>query len=163
MWGYLAVLLAANLMLLLPPASVLRVTGALLLLAILPGGLWATRFFPTEPPLLRGVIAAGISVAATALLALALQYLPGPVQTWHLLAALNLIALLPLLFIRRRPIAVRHSPIRPFFKEHLPLLLILAVALFLRAANLSYSEFQGDEALAMLSAAEALEGHEDAL
>lgn len=159
-WGYLALLLAANLSLLLPPASVLRVTGALLLLMILPGGLWAVRFFPTEPPLLRGVIAAGISVAATALLALALQYLPGPVQTWHLLAALNLIALLPLLFHPKTP-DVERPPFNPM--EYLPLLLILAAALFLRAANLSYSEFQGDEALAMLSAAESLEGHEDAL
>jgi hypothetical protein len=39
----------------------------------------------------------------------------------------------------------------------------VVVALLLRTVNLDYSEFQGDEALAMISAAEALEGHEDAL
>jgi 4-amino-4-deoxy-L-arabinose transferase-like glycosyltransferase len=44
-----------------------------------------------------------------------------------------------------------------------PLLLILLISLILRLANLNYSEFQGDEALVMISAAEALEGHEDAL
>jgi hypothetical protein len=49
--------------------------------------------------------------------------------------------------------------LRPFA----PLLIILLLALFLRTLNLGFSEFQGDEALAMIAAAEALEGHEDAL
>ena len=44
-----------------------------------------------------------------------------------------------------------------------PLLLILLISLLLRGVNLGYSEFQGDESLAMISAAESLEGHEDAL
>jgi hypothetical protein len=44
-----------------------------------------------------------------------------------------------------------------------PLILILVVAILLRTFNLHYSEFQGDEALTMLAAAEALEGHENAL
>ncbi|MEW5957435.1 MAG: glycosyltransferase family 39 protein, partial [Chloroflexota bacterium] len=51
----------------------------------------------------------------------------------------------------------------PALAHVLPLLLILVVAGLLRIVNLHYSEFQGDEALAMISAAEALEGHEDAL
>ena len=50
-------------------------------------------------------------------------------------------------------------------KPGLPLFLslVLATGILLRATSLGYSEFQGDEALAMISAAEALEGHEDAL
>jgi 4-amino-4-deoxy-L-arabinose transferase-like glycosyltransferase len=44
-----------------------------------------------------------------------------------------------------------------------PLLVVLAAAIFLRTANLWYSEFQGDEALTMITAAEALTGHDDAL
>ena len=45
----------------------------------------------------------------------------------------------------------------------LPLAIILGLALVLRAGNLGYSEFQGDEALAMLAAAEGVEGHGNAL
>ena len=45
----------------------------------------------------------------------------------------------------------------------LPLVMIVAEGIFFRLAWLDYSEFQGDEALAMISAAGALEGHEDAL
>jgi 4-amino-4-deoxy-L-arabinose transferase-like glycosyltransferase len=43
------------------------------------------------------------------------------------------------------------------------LLLIFLLAAIFRFASLGYSEFQGDEALAMISAAEAIEGHPDAL
>ena len=45
----------------------------------------------------------------------------------------------------------------------LPLVMIVVAGIIFRLAWLGYSEFQGDEALAMISAAGALEGHEDAL
>jgi hypothetical protein len=53
--------------------------------------------------------------------------------------------------------------LKPEVFKTFPLLLILLIALLLRSIALDYSEFQGDESLAMISAAESLEGHEDAL
>jgi hypothetical protein len=52
---------------------------------------------------------------------------------------------------------------RELAAKYWPLALILLVGTFFRLADLGYSEFQGDEALAMISAAETLEGHSDAL
>jgi len=160
---YLAALLAANLSLLLPNAHPLRVAGALLLVALLPGLSWTSCFAAREAPWLRWLIAAALSYAFTTLSAFLIHYLPGPVRTWQLLASLILLALLPLLVTKSLKTPAPSLPRWPAIRAHLPFLLILGVAIFLRAANLSYSEFQGDEALAMIAAAEALEGHEDAL
>jgi len=157
--GYLAVLLVANLALLLPPLSPVRVGAALLLVGLLPGLAWSWRLFATASLLLRLVIAAALSFIFAMLAALGLQYLPGPVFLWQFLLLLDAVALLPLL--KRNKVAPAVSP--PTVRTLLPLLLIMAIAVALRTVNLGYSEFQGDEALAMLSAAEALEGHEDAL
>jgi 4-amino-4-deoxy-L-arabinose transferase-like glycosyltransferase len=177
-WLYPATLLAANLALLLPPASPLRVAGALLLTGLLPGLSWAHRFFPGQPSLLRWTLAAALSFGFTLLITLLLSYLPGPLPTWSILISLNLLALLPLLPHWRNlqpsnlPSLRLHSgqafqPSNlPTFQPSLPplpLLFILLIALLLRTNNLDYSEFQGDEALALITAAEALEGHEDAL
>ncbi|MBE7553876.1 MAG: glycosyltransferase family 39 protein [Anaerolineales bacterium] len=190
-WWYLATLLAANLTLLLPPASPLRVAGAFLFISLLPGLPWAARFWPHPSPLLRWIIAAALSYSFTTLTTLLWHYLPGPVQMWHILLALNLLAILPLIMNRllktphaplstfppiagqtadHRPpvdhsqLTIVHSPLTIVsLRTSTPLLLILLIALFLRTLNLNYSEFQGDEALAMITAAEALEGHEDAL
>lgn len=189
-WWYLATLLAANLTLLLPPAFPLRVAGVLLLIGLLPGLPWAARFWP-NPPLLRWIIAAALSYSFTILTTLLWHYLSGPVQTWHILLALNLLAILPLIINRllktphaplstlptiagqtadHRPpvdhsqLTIVNSPLTIVsLRASAPLLLILLIALLLRTVNLNYSEFQGDEALAMITAAEALEGHEDAL
>ena len=152
---YLTILLAANLVLLLPPASAGRVVGALLLTGFLPGLSWAGRLLPSSPPLLRWTSAAAFSYIFSILAGLLLHYLSGPVQLWQLLTALNLLAVLPLL-IRRR-----HKPVEqagPAFSLTsvcpLALCLIVVVAVLLRVGNLNYSEFQGDEALAMISAAD---------
>jgi hypothetical protein len=163
-WWYLTSLLAANLVLLLPPASAGRVVGALLLAGFLPGLSWAGRLLPSSPPLLRWTSAAALSYIFASLAGLLLHYLPGPVQLWHILTVLNLLAVLPLL-IRKRHKPVEKAGPTPSFKSVCPLALclIIAVAALLRVGNLHYSEFQGDEALAMISAAEALAGHENAL
>ncbi len=166
-WWYLAILVAANLSLLLPEASVLRVGGALLLVGFLPGLSWVGRWLPPAEPLLRWTVAAALSYVFTSLTILLLYYLPGPVQTWQLLVVLNLLAVLPLLSRRSvekseeqagNSYAFNIRSLCPF-----ALCLILAVAIWLRFTNLDYSEFQGDEALAMISTAEALEGHQYAL
>jgi hypothetical protein len=159
-------LLAANLVLLLPNAILLRVTGALLLIGLLPGLSWANRLLPTSSPLLRWTTAAALAYTLTMLTTLLLHYLPGPIQTWPLLTILNLVALIPL-WPNTQAGSTESSPaiLRPAILRLAPptLLLILFIALLLRGLNLHYSEFQGDEALAMISAAETLEGHEDAL
>jgi hypothetical protein len=151
---YLLLLLAANLTLLLPAGSPLRVIGALLLIGLLPGLGWVTRFLSAAPPLLRWLTAAALSYICAGLSTLLLSYLPGPLHLWQLLVPLNLVALLG--FSPALPPSCGRRP-------SVPLLLILLVAAFLRTANLGYSEFQGDEALVMLAAAEGLRGHEDAL
>jgi 4-amino-4-deoxy-L-arabinose transferase-like glycosyltransferase len=185
--GYLALLLAANLSLLLPEGEGFRSLGALLLIGLLPGFFWARCFFNQVLPPANGLIAAGLSYSFTCLGALLLHYLPGPIYLWHLVAVLNILAVLPVLISgpgARHPNALETRSQTEFGDERrgesgnelkppltaplplrslAPLLLILLISLSLRLANLGYSEFQGDEALAMLSAAEALEGHEDAL
>lgn len=155
-WWGLALLLAANLSLLLPGGHLLRVAGALLLVGLLPGWGWSRRLLAGQEPLLRWVAAAALSFTLTMLAALLLHYWPGPIPAWQLLLVLNIAALPPLLL--PAPPAAAFS-----WRDALPLLLTLLVSLFLRAANLNYSEFQGDEALAMIAAAESMEGHADAL
>ena len=164
-WWYPATLLIANLLLFLPNAHPARVIGALLLIGLLPGLSWANRFLADSSPLLRLTIAAALSYAIASLTTLLLHYLPGPVYFWHLVRVLNLIVIIPLILNKRyhRNTRISPAPPPPRSPAPIPLLLILAVAIFLRAANLHYSEFQGDEALAVISAAEALEGHKDAL
>ncbi|MCB9098057.1 MAG: glycosyltransferase family 39 protein [Anaerolineales bacterium] len=159
-YGYLFCLLLANLSLLLPQAHPLRIGGAILLIGLLPGWLWATRLASPSLPLIRWTIAAGLSYTITCLALLLLNYLSGPISIWQTVITLNIVALIPALVRGAAKTPASQSPHRPIA---IPLLLILVISLFLRAANLHYSEFQGDEALAMITAAEALEGHEDAL
>ena len=155
LWWYLAALVAANLVLLTP----FRVAGALLLIGFLPGVGWAARLLADSSLLFRLTVAVALSYLFTTLTALLWHYLPGPIQAWPLVLSLNVLALLPLLNRTK----ISFTATRPAWRGLLPLLIILLVALGLRTVNLNYSEFQGDEALAMLTAAEALEGHENAL
>ncbi|MEM7034283.1 MAG: hypothetical protein AAF629_32370 [Chloroflexota bacterium] len=119
---------------------------------------WTSLLLNDEGWLGKMNLMLGLSVSTTMLAVLGLQYLPGPVYTWHLLLVLNLFAFTPLLWLRRQPDT-------PLAQGRLPLLFVfvLIIAMLLRFVNLDYSEFQGDEALAMIIAAEAIEGHEDAL
>jgi hypothetical protein len=154
-WWYLAVLLAANLTLWLPNASLPRVVGALLLIGLLPGLNWANFFLAGSSPLFRWTTAAALSYTFSSLTVLLLHYLPGPMLAWPIVVILDILAILP--------IVVTRSKAGANFRASAPLLVILLIALLLRTLNLDYSEFQGDEALTMITAAEALEGHEDAL
>ncbi len=163
-WLYLTALLMANLALLLPAGTPIRVTGALLLICFLPGLGWAGKFLPTQSFSTRIATAAALSYGLTLLTTLLLHYLPGSVDTWQLLIGLNVAAIWPFFFTAyTSPNSDASSTAIPISISSIPMLLILLAALFLRMANLDYSEFQGDEALALISAAEALEGHEDAL
>jgi hypothetical protein len=158
----LALLLLGNGLLLTAPGSPWRTTGALLLLG-LPGIAWAGRLFPGLGRLAGWTMGAGLSYALAMVVGLLLHYLPGPIPAWGELLALNVLALLALV----RPGAWTASPARPApdarTAGHWPMLALLLLAAVFRFVHLGYSEFQGDEALAMIAAAEALEGHEDAL
>ncbi len=140
----------------------LRPPGAILLALVLPGWGWALWLFPRRRGLPRLVIALGLSYALTTIGALLLHYLPGGIAAWHLAALLNVAAVAPFLHPQTRRAAVGLPQIK-FSAAAIGFGLVMAPAVFLRAANLGYSEFQGDEALAMISAAETITGHADAL
>jgi hypothetical protein len=161
----LAVLVLGDGLLLAPPGSLLRVAGAMILF-LLPGLAWARRLFPDFEDLTRYTVGAGLSYALAMVLALVLHYLPGPIPFWAELAILNLLVLIPEFATGIRRTEASTSELhtaRWSLADNRWLLIILLLAAIFRFANLGYSEFQGDEALAMITAAEALEGHQDAL
>lgn len=153
----LAILAITNGLLLAPAGSLPRVAGALILL-MLPGLAWAKRLFPDLDHLTRWIVGAGLSYAIAMLAGLILHYLPGPIPLWVELAALNALVVIPVLLARGSVAQERFEPGR----AALWLAAILLMAVAFRLVGLGYSEFQGDEALAMITAAEALEGHQDA-
>ena len=138
-----------------------RPFAAVLLTLMLPGWGWSLLVARKSGWLVLTTLSLGFSFSITILLTLGLHYLPGPVHLWPLLITLNLITLFPLVLL---PKPLPSSPAPPLARliRH-PLTYLFLLALLLRVANLSYSEFQGDEALALIFAAEAIEGHEDAL
>lgn len=153
--SFIVLALLANGLLLTPAGSLPRVCGALALL-LLPGIAWSSHLLSRTDLLARWTVGAGLSYALMMVLGLILQYLPGSVPLWSELIVLNGLILIPSLATRSRD---------PQRAEGIPywLVAILVVAALFRISNLGYSEFQGDEALAMIAAAEALEGHQDAL
>jgi 4-amino-4-deoxy-L-arabinose transferase-like glycosyltransferase len=170
----LVVLALANGLLLAPAGSSFRIAGALALL-LLPGMVWVERLLPTTDHLTRWTVGAGLSYTLTMVLGLILHYLPGPIPLWVELVALNTLALAPRLMVKDWRLGARGwggleaREQQPGGGKYLKLgyerwlLAILLLAALFRFASLGYSEFQGDEALAMISAAEGLEGHQDAL
>lgn len=167
-FSYLTILLLANATLLFPNGSNLRIFGALLLLCGLPGLSWAIWLYPKQSRLQQFVIGASLSYTITCLIGLLLHYLNGPIPTWPILVILNSAAILPWLlgyktFSTHSIKGLAPKKLNEWVKHWWLFGLILLIALFLRLFNLGYSEFQGDEALAMLTAAEAIIGHEDAL
>ena len=153
----LIVLATANGLLLAPAGSPSRVAGALILL-LLPGLAWARRLLPKLAHLTRSIIGAGLSYTIAMVVGLILHYLPGPIPLWAALAALNGLALIPILLVGD---TANQEPLK-LGRAARWLVAILLLALAFRFISLGYSEFQGDEALAMITAAEALEGHQDA-
>ncbi len=167
-----------------------RYPAALLLLFVLPGWAWAELILPaTVDWLERAAMALGLSFALSGLATLAVHYWPGPVTAGALLAASDALIAVPLvaraLSAGIHPRAERAKSLRDWISARRAslfqpggsppgdtaqttpiwpwLLALLAVTLFFRLANLGYSEFQGDEALVMLSAAEAIDGRQAAL
>jgi 4-amino-4-deoxy-L-arabinose transferase-like glycosyltransferase len=159
---FIPALILGNGLLLTPEGSPPRVAGALILF-LLPGLTWADRWLPPTLPFTRWIIGAGLSYSMVMISGLILHYLPGPIPFWAELLTLNILALAPLL-LRSAPPQPHHNkfPLR-FSTLDWILLMILFSAAFFRFTSLGYSEFQGDEIKAMRPAAQALEGHENAL
>ncbi len=164
-------MLLGNILLLTPAGSPLRVAGGLAVLLV-PGLTWARWLLPATSPLVRWTVGAGLSFALAMIAGLALSYLPGSISLWAELAMLDGLALIPLVGIREWRLGIGDSRLeirgwgagaRGLVAKYWPLALILLLGAFFRLVDLGYSEFQGDEALAMISAAETLEGHSDAL
>ena len=142
----------------------LRYLGALLLLAFLPGMAFLKAGFPWPE---RIVFAFGFSYAFSLVSALFAHYLPGKMSALVLLLACDAAAL-SVWFLVKVPgtsKSARHlREVERFSRlDWVLLILLVSAAFFFRLASLGYSEFQGDEALAMLRAAQAIEGREDAL
>lgn len=170
-WALLAHLLTLF-ALLLPQTSPL---AALLLVCFWPG--WGWSFFFALPPgsnslvsrLDRLGLTLALSVSISSLITLLLAVIPGPLNLGPLLIGLSSFSLLPWAvrrFQRWRsthplPTATRSDPASSALI--VALLLIFIPAILLRIGNLAYSEFQGDEALAMLTAAETITGNDAAL
>lgn len=116
-------------------------------------------------------IGTGYGVSVTVMLGL--SYLPGPLHRWMAFATFDLLLILLALFLwQRKPqLAVAHS--QPYILQSYaptspvwPVLGLLTLALvggFLRFPDLGYAEFQGDEARAMLRAAEVIDGFDGSL
>jgi 4-amino-4-deoxy-L-arabinose transferase-like glycosyltransferase len=153
----LVALALGNALLLAPAGSAPRVVGALVLL-LLPGLAWSKWLFPALDQLTRWIVGAGLSYTIATVLGLMLHYLSGPIPLWAELVALNALALIPILLAGGNP---GEEQLR-LGKTARWLVVIFLLAVAFRFAGLGYSEFQGDEALAMITAAEALEGHQDA-
>ncbi len=164
----LFILLAANLSLLIPS---LQLPGAILLALVLPGWGWANWLLPKRRILPLIVLSLGLSYAITSLGALALHYLPGPLRLWHLLALLNVAAIAGFGFqvsssgfqVSGFKFRVTKPKTRNLKPETIFTAIIFLLAFFLRFTFLNYSEFQGDESLAMITAAEIIDGHDDTL
>ncbi len=169
-WLVLA-LVAANVVLLALDFWPLRYAGALLLLCILPGfALLELIPLAAETDLIeRIVLGCGASYALSMVSTLLLHYLPGRMTAVSLLVVCDVLTLAPL---AAKSVPKIHA--RAFYhKEHqkyrgkgfvpFVLLVVMIVASFFRFASLGYSEFQGDEALVMLRAAQVVEGWDDAL
>lgn len=150
--GALVLALAANVVLFLPVPLLIRAIAAIVLFA-LPGVLVAERLLAGEGVTWAERVAFGAAAAVSGalLLSLAVAYLPTPMTRAPVLLAFDgaIVALSAWL-------ALSAAPARPI-SRHVPALWWLAVpvalALVFRLTFLGYSEFQGDEARAMLMAA----------
>ena len=165
--AWLALLAIANGLLLAPAGSMPRLLGAGMLM-LMPGLVWVRLWLPQSHGWLSLAVGAGIGCTLSMVAGLLLHDLPGPLPLWAELAALNALTLAPLLLLgvhpSSRPLSTTGETRRPGLRSvDAWLLIILVSAAYLRFASLGYSEFQGDEALAMISGAETLEGHQDAL
>ena len=176
--------LAAQLLLLLPLPYLVQAAAAFALVGILPGVLLVALLFgplkhieqqfPSQElswtdvdNLERLVYAVGLGFTSSVVVMLCLSYLPGGLARWQVLVAFDLLIVVLLVLIAiRGENSTRRQPLQAQ-KISTPvlgaLILLLAVAAFLRLTNLGYHEFHNDEARAALRAAAVIQGFEETL
>ncbi len=162
-------LLSANLLTLLQGWG--DVVGLLAMGVLLPGLLASAWLLHRAlPPRLEFVAySLGLGFLIYILVLLGIVSLPGPIHRWQIQGAFS--ALCVLLAIgwwhaNRQPVAlfVTMPPAPPLNRWALAgLVSVLLVAGLLRLPNLGYSDYHGDEARALLRAAEAIQGYASAL
>jgi hypothetical protein len=135
--------------------------AAALAVLLAPGALAALAlFWPDADGAERAFLAVAGGLGVAALLLLALHGLPGPLPAWALLVAADGLSALGLwaLWARRGepPAALRPRP-------HRWLALPLLIAVGVRLWGLGVSQFQGDEAYALLLARGVIHGQDEAL
>lgn len=154
--------------------------ACLLLIVFVPGGL-LTHLLIFNPPeggdrspldlleLLACSVATGFALAIALLLVL--SYLPGPLSRTMIWIAFNALCAVLIAFHLRAPgfrsrTLQANEPSRwPGFpsRRWLVALAFFALAAWLRLAHLGYSEFNGDEARAVLRAVAVVQGYDDVL
>ena len=179
--------LIANLLILAGLPLMWEAGVILLLTGLLPGWLFVDwllggpgRTLPEPWERTLYAVAAGCAIIVITLLLL--SYIPGPLAWQHALLAFDLILLLlfGLLWRRGRAAPPAEPPDETQADDAWPDILapsrpqasgwliagVISLALVggaLRFTDLAYTEFQGDEARAVLRAAEAIQGYHDAL
>ena len=169
----IAVALAGQALALLPLSAVARTLGLLLFAAGVPGLLLANLLIgrsAQRPGALEfGLYGVAAGYALLTLGLLYLSYLPGALNSLHVLLAANLgLALLAALAWRKAD----NAPVTAGPPLYVPLSAgwfalavgsLLLVGAGLRLTHLGYTEFQGDEARAMLRSAAVIQGFDEAL
>ena len=162
----IALTLAANATILLVQQRLVVFTAGFVLMCLLPGFLLSRLLAHRIGPLNwieDLVLTSGLGCAGLILTTLGLHYVPGPLTSAHFLAAFDALVLF-LLIVPSPPSTDACSPSRAIAHQpHLILLALMLIAVFFRLTHLGYSEFQGDEARAMLMAAGAIRGEDGIL
>jgi 4-amino-4-deoxy-L-arabinose transferase-like glycosyltransferase len=158
--------LLSNLVILWDAPRLVAFAAGFMLTCLLPGYLLTRVVLLGDDTLDRlegAVLTPGTGFAALILGALGLHYLPGPLtRTLILVFYDGLILLLVLVLFLRRGAGAASTDRASTWHRWLLLALVL-VAAFFRLGNLGYSEFQGDEARALLMAAGVVRGEDDIL
>lgn len=156
----------------LQSSAVLLLTGwlpAILILALLLPALQWTPVSLGER--LLYIIGTGYGISITLLLGL--SYIPGPIAQWMAIVAFDLLLFILCVLLWRSAQRVAEQPAMPSILNDLPdtknrwllvgLLTLAVTGASLRFPGLGYAEFQGDEARAMLRAAEIISGFDGSL
>lgn len=137
--------------------SLLPVTLAYLL----PGFLWWLVLAQHESPAWEDVLTGlGVAYVVGGLISLLITYWPGPVPRAPFLVTQGLfLVVVPTTIIILRGVDIAYTK----KTLHWTSLIILGLAAALRLSMLAYNEVEGDEALVLLRAAQAINGRDDVL
>lgn len=108
----------------------------------------------------RVAIGGGMAFVCTGLATLALHLIPGAFPSIVAILSYGLLACMPLLLLPR---CANHVERPSWPKQWLAVLFVVVIAAAVRFPSLAYSEFQGDEAVILRRAAQALAGDDQEL